>query len=103
MESAMSEKEKGPHPTEVTAGATSEQTIDAEPTEAERREIEALRQLLDGEATPELDAGDAEAVGLIGTTRGRPLPLGDLKARSIARAAVGEAVLRAARRGVGWR
>lgn len=74
----------------------------------ERAAAEEMARALSGGAParsdlPGLSALDAEAVGLIRTAAGRELPLGDVKARSMARFAVETARRRAAHAAQGRR
>lgn len=77
---------------------------EAEATEAERAEAEALRRMLAGEAAgPTPSEDDRIAVGIIRAATGKEAPLGALRGRGIAREAVEEAVRRGARRHAGFR
>ena len=82
-------------------GGPAEPGEDELPIEAgEREAAEAMARALDERGVGgRLSALDAEAVGLIRVAAGGEPPLGEVKARSLARAAVATAIRRAALRG----
>ncbi len=80
---------------------------EAEASEAERAEAEALRRMLDGEGGDEAKAQPAEddriAIGLIRAASGKEPPLGALRGRGIAREAIATAIKQGERRQAGFR